>query len=132
MPRLAPGQRPAHLVRLQDAAALTARIRPVGSISRVVVDRGITAKQMLDEDAAGMALVEMQHAFWLRLVDYQPVENRSGFLVQYVAAAGCLRTIRILSIDEKKKRFGNSEPKFMVETEEGTMVLRDSTVVVLT
>jgi hypothetical protein len=138
MAYLVVGQPAPHLKRFMDAAALAARVKPVGSLNVQALSqqRHIAGRRALEADARGMGLIGDLYASSDAATTLQhgisaPVsaEGRSAHIVEYTGATDSIRLIKLTSIEPSVVRLGNVE-RYMVETSEGDMLLRGTTVVV--
>jgi len=128
----------AHLRPLLDAAILAARIKPVGSLNVTALSqqRHIAGRRALEADARGMAIIGDVYACADMATDVEKsaglpttAEGRSAHIVEYTAATDSIRLIKVSSVSSSTMRFGNVD-RYIVETAEGRMLLRGSTIIV--
>jgi hypothetical protein len=128
MPRPGPGQLPAHLQRKNDARVLAARLAPVGHANMEALQRhrGLPEKAQVQRERRAMELIRANYTgtWTVASVAMFDPDKRGGFyLLQYCEPADCLLRVAVTGFGPAMRE------GHMIETDQGTMLLRGSTVV---
>ena len=119
-----------HIAIRNAALALTARVMPLGctNVAALEKDRGFAARHKLAHEMAGLSLLADIPHTTLELWDRQG----EGSLAAYDGSTNTLRMIKIKAVVPGTVIVGGRmEPRCVVITEEGEMLLPPRTVVVL-